>query len=94
MTTVSLSELMTEQRAAVKASRPRTRVTFRFPTVRLMRFFRLIATIAITTGHFLNAHALVLAGCACFVTAATLYSPIAGLAVAGTSLFFLEARRR
>lgn len=39
-------------------------------------------------------HGLVLAGLASFVLAASLYSTIAGLCVAGVAFLFLELRRR
>lgn len=55
---------------------------------------RALVLVTLFLAAFTSRHGLVLAGLAAFVTAAALYSPIAGLVTAGAGLFFLELRRR
>lgn len=99
MTTVSLSELMAVRDESIASNRavrvhPFARAYARLRAVNLAPARRALLLAALAVAAFGSRHALVLAGCSAFVTAAAMISPIAGWAVAGLALFFLEARRR
>lgn len=94
MTTVTLSSLKAQQRRSLVVTRSRPRFRIKFPAVRLMPVWTFVLTIVTTVGYQLHRHGLVLGGCAAFVIAAGMVSPIAALITLGLALFFLEARRR
>jgi hypothetical protein len=95
---VSLRELMEGRNASLMVSRDTVaahlgraiRIASRGARVTLRALLAFLAVLL--TGAV--RHGLVLAGLASFVTAASLYSPIAGLVTAGAGAFFLEARRK
>lgn len=98
MTSVSLSALLDarNESLAVKRSRPawHVRALKALRRVDWAPVTARVALVLLTLAGFGSRHGLVLAGCAAFVTAAAMLTPVAGWAVAGVALFFLEARRR
>lgn len=94
MTVVSLHELLTVRDQSLRVTRSRPRLRIKFPAVRLMPVWTFVLTIVTTVGYQIHRHGLVLGGCAAFVIAAGMVSPIAALITLGLALFFLEARRR
>lgn len=98
MTTVSLSELLAVRDESIASNRvprvhPIARAYARLRAIPLAPARRVLALAALAVLGFTVRHALVLAGCSAFVIAAAMLTPIAGWAVAGLALFFLEARR-
>lgn len=98
MTTVTLSELLSTRNESLVARRTRSRWHARaLARVRATDWkpvMTVAAAVVLAVAGFLSRHALVLAGCVAFVIGAALVSAVAGWAVAGVALFFLEARRR
>lgn len=102
MTTVTLSALLNarDESLAVRRSRPvwlsrawaRLRqVEYAAVTARVMAA---LVACALTLASGIVRHGLVLAGLGAFVIAAASLSAVAGWAVAGAGLLFLEVRRR
>jgi hypothetical protein len=98
MTTVTLSELLSarDESIALRRTRPRwhARVLARVRATDWKPARVGLMAVVLAVAGFLSKHAIVLAGCAAFVVAAAIITPVAGWAVAGVALFFLEARRR
>jgi len=99
MTVVSLSDLIRVRDESIASNRaPRTRAFARayarLRVVNLAPVRRALALAVLAALGFTSRHALVLAGCSAFVTAAAMMTPIAGWIMTGLALFFLEARRR
>jgi len=94
MTTTTLFDLLAARDQSMQVPRTKRRAVRLFwrrvKRVNLAPIHRLL--LVLTT--FATRHTLVLAGCSAFVIAATMLSAIAGWAMAGLALFFLEARRR
>jgi hypothetical protein len=100
MTTVSLAELFQARDEGIASMRTRAkhrpfaRAYARLRAVPLAPARRALAVAVLWLATFASRHALVLAGCSAFVTAAAMMTPIAGWITTGLALFFLEARRR
>jgi hypothetical protein len=100
MTTVSLAELFQARDEGIASMRTRAkhrpfaRAYARLRAIPLAPTRRALAFVVLHIATFASRHALVLAGCSAFVTAAAMISPIAGWITTGLALFFLEARRR
>lgn len=102
MTTVTLAALLEarDESLAVRRSRPAwlsrawvrlRRVEYAAVTARVLAA---LAACALALAGFGTRHGLVLAGLGAFVVAAASVSSVAGWAVAGAGLLFLEVRRR
>jgi len=94
MSVVTLSALLDarDESLAVRRVRPAW-ISRSLRLVRALRWSWTLVSLLAVAG-FLARHGLVLAGCAAFVIAAAIVTPVAGWVVAGVSLLFLEARRR
>jgi hypothetical protein len=94
MNTVTLGELLAARDEGMRVPKTKRR-PFAIAWRRIKRINLAPARVLmVVIATFALRHTLVLAGCAAFVIAASMMTPIAGWAVAGLALFFLEARRK
>jgi hypothetical protein len=94
MSVVTLSALLDARNESLAVQRVRPAwISQALLWVRSLRWGWALVSLLAVAG-FASKHGLVLAGCAAFVVAAAIVTPVAGWALAGVSLLFLELRRR